>query len=169
MLDYAEARTCRRKILLNYFGEHYPKENCGNCDNCAPRGKIEAVDATREAQMFLSCVARVEQRFGIKYVIDVLRGSEDQRILSNRHHDLSTYGIGKDKKVKYWQSLAHELIAEKYLVQDAENYNILKLTPAAWELMKGERKLGLRNYEEPESIEAARRSPFAASDLPYRS
>lgn len=150
MLSYAESRKCRRKILLNYFGEHYLKENCGNCDNCAPQGKVETLDATREAQMFLSCVARVDQSFGIKYVIDVLRGSNDQRILSNRHHDLSTYGIGKDKKVKDWQSLAHELIAAKYLVQDVNNFNVLRLTPLAWELMKGERKFELRKFEEPE-------------------
>ncbi|MEP7234641.1 MAG: DNA helicase RecQ [Ignavibacteriota bacterium] len=162
MLRYAESRTCRRKMLLAYFGERYPKDNCGNCDNCAPSGKEKSLDATREAQMFLSCVARVEQRFGIKYVIDVLRGSEDQRILSNRHHDLSTYGIGKSQKVKYWQSLAHELIAGKFMIQDSENYGILKLTPAAWELMKGERKLELRTFEEPQ-----RESKTALiSDLP---
>ena len=83
-------------------------------------------------------------------MIDVLRGSNDQRILSNRHHDLSTYGIGKDKKVKDWQSLAHELIAAKYLIQDANNFNVLRLTPLAWELMKGERKFELRKFEESE-------------------
>ena len=168
MLDYAESRTCRRKILLNYFGEHYPKENCGNCDNCTSQGKSDTVDATREAQMFLSCVARVDQRFGIKYVIDVLRGSEDQRILSNRHHDLSTYGIGKEKKVKYWQSLAHELISNKFLIQDVANYNVLRLTPSAWELMKGERKLELRRFDEPVGVTDRLPSalPEAASALP---
>ena len=162
MLDYAESRTCRRKLLLKYFGENYPKENCGNCDNCAPQESVKATDVTREAKMFLSCVARVEQRFGIKYVIDVLRGSNDQRILSNRHHDLSTYGIGKEKPVKYWQSLAHELISSKYVLQDKDNYGILKLTPAAWELMKGERTLELRSFDEPERVS----KPEAASDLP---
>ncbi len=149
MLGYAESRTCRRKLLLKYFGEHYPKDNCGNCDNCAPSGKQASIDATREAQMFLSCVARVDQSFGIKYVIDVLRGSNDQRILHNRHHTLSTYGIGKEQKVKYWQSLAHELISGKFLVQDTNNYNVLRLTPLAWEVMKGERKLELRTFDEP--------------------
>jgi ATP-dependent DNA helicase RecQ len=151
MLSYAESRTCRRKMLLKYFGEYYPKENCGNCDNCVSPQTTEIIDATREAQMFLACVARVEQRFGIKYVIDVLRGSEDQRILSNKHHNLSTYGIGREQKVKYWQSLAHELIAGKFIIQDADNYGILKLTPAAWELMRGERKLELKKHDEPES------------------
>ncbi|MDP4220011.1 MAG: DNA helicase RecQ [Bacteroidota bacterium] len=169
MLDYAESHSCRRKILLNYFGEHYPKENCGNCDNCMSRGASETIDATREAQMFLSCVARIDQRFGIKYVIDVLRGSEDQRILSNRHHDLSTYGIGKDKKVKYWQALAHELISNKYLVQDAANYNVLRLTPAAWEVMKGERKVEIRRIDETaggsDSVASSRPSAQAA-ELP---
>jgi ATP-dependent DNA helicase RecQ len=164
MLDYAESRTCRRKLLLKYFGEFYPKENCGNCDNCAPQESVKAVDATREAKMFLSCVARVEQRFGIKYVIDVLRGSNDQRILSNRHHDLSTYGIGKEKNVKYWQSLAHELINNKYVLQDKDNYGILKLTPAAWELMKGERTLELRTFDVP--VGANGSSPSSLGDQP---
>jgi len=162
MLSYAESRTCRRKLLLKYFGENYPKENCGNCDNCAPSGKQASADATREAQMFLSCVARVDQSFGIKYVIDVLRGSEDQRILSNRHHTLSTYGIGKHEKVRYWQSLAHELISGKFLLQDTNNYNVLRLTPLAWEVMKGERKVELRSFDEPVSTV----KPKASSGLP---
>ncbi|MEI8134807.1 MAG: DNA helicase RecQ [bacterium] len=139
MMDFAQAQTCRRRIILKYFGEYYQKDNCGNCDICTRSNSEVKTDATRDAQMFLSCVARVDQRFGIKYVIDVLRGSEDQRILSNRHHDLSTYGIGKDKKVKFWQALAHDLLGSKYLTQDADNYNVLKLTPLAWEIMKGER------------------------------
>jgi ATP-dependent DNA helicase RecQ len=165
MLDYAESSTCRRKLLLKYFGEYYPKDNCGNCDNCTRSGNIETTDVTREAQMFLSCVSRVDQRFGIKYVIDVLRGSEDQRILSNRHCDLSTYGIGKDKKVKFWQSIAHELISRKYLRQDADNFNVLKLTPEAMAIIRGEQKLALKKYDVPESTRNER-PDSKASDLP---
>ena len=94
MVALAEAVTCRRRVLLGYFGDTLP-EDCGNCDVCTD--PPERFDATVEAQKALSCVYRVDQRFGIKHVIDVLRGAEPERISALGHRRLSTYGIGGDR------------------------------------------------------------------------
>ena len=103
IINYAEASECRHRTLLSYFGEDFPG-NCGNCDNCKYPKPIE--DWTIEAMKFLSCVARTKERFGMTYIIDILRGSKSQKILDRRHEKLSTYGIGKDRTVEEWKNLA---------------------------------------------------------------
>ncbi len=113
MVQYCETHQCRRQVLLNYFGESYPHSDCKTCDNCLRQS--ERVDATREAQMLLSCVKRVSERFGANYVIDVLRGSRAERIFQNGHQHLSTYGIGKDIPKKQWQVIVRELEKQGYL------------------------------------------------------
>ncbi|GAL23484.1 ATP-dependent DNA helicase RecQ [Vibrio maritimus] len=93
MSAFAEAQTCRRQVLLNYFGE-YREQPCGNCDICLDPPKH--FDATQEAQKALSCVYRVNQSFGISYVVEVLRGMSNIRIREHGHDKLTTYGIGRD-------------------------------------------------------------------------
>ncbi len=140
MVALAEAVTCRRRVLLGYFGETLAKD-CGNCDVCTdPPARF---DATVDAQKALSCVYRVEQRFGIKHVIDVLRGADTERIHSLGHDRLSTYGIGGDKSEQEWTSIIRQLIHHGYLEQDIANYSVLKLTPTARPLLKGELRLDL--------------------------
>jgi len=85
MTAYAETGECRRKILLRHFGEEYPEEGCGNCDNCVNPERLEEVDATKMAQMLMSTIVRLRESFGMGYVIDVLCGSEARKILNNRH------------------------------------------------------------------------------------
>jgi len=140
MIALAEAVTCRRRVLLGYFGERLA-EDCGNCDVCT--NPPERFDATVEAQKALSCVYRVGQRFGIKHVIDVLRGADTERVRVLGHTGLSTYGIGADKGEQEWSSIIRQLIHHGFLVQDIANYSVLKLTEAARPLLRGEQTLQL--------------------------
>ncbi len=140
MVAFAEALTCRRRVLLNYFGEEL-KESCGNCDICTE--PPECYDATVDAQKALSCVYRVGQRFGMRHVVDVLRGMDNERIRKLRHNELSTYGIGSDRSDAEWTSLFRQLIHRGYLIQDIANYSVLKLTAEARALLKGESRLEL--------------------------
>ncbi|MEZ4599990.1 MAG: DNA helicase RecQ [Syntrophotaleaceae bacterium] len=138
MVAFAEALTCRRRVLLGYFGDSL-EEDCGNCDICLD--PPETYDATQDAQKALSCVYRVGQRFGAGHVIDVLRGAETQRVRNLGHNRLSTYGIGTHLGKDEWGSLIQQLIHRGYLIQDVGNYSVLKLTEAARPLLRGDLKL----------------------------
>jgi ATP-dependent DNA helicase RecQ len=138
MVGFAEALTCRRRVLLGYFGERL-EEDCGNCDVCLNPPK--RYDATEEAQKALSCVYRVGQRFGMGHVIEVLRGSLSQRIKTLGHDRLSTYGIGRELGQDVWGSLIRQLVHLGYLEQDMGNYSVLKLTAKARPLLRGEERI----------------------------
>ena len=138
MIGFAEALTCRRRVLLGYFGEPLEKD-CGNCDVCL--NPPERYDATVDVQKALSCVYRVGQRFGAGHVIDVLRGSDKKRLRDLGHHRLSTYGIGKALSRDAWGSLIRQLVHLHYLKQDMANYSVLKLTASAHPLLRGEASL----------------------------
>lgn len=138
MVGFAEALSCRRRILLGYFDESLT-EDCGNCDICL--NPPELVDATEDARKALSCVFRVNQRFGMGHVIDVLRGSKKERLLQLRHDKLSTYGIGKENSQQYWGSILRHLVQHGYLEQDVGNYSVLTLNESAWPLLRGEQNL----------------------------
>ncbi len=130
VVHYAESADCRRVALLRYFGEEWPEENCGGCDNCLePR---ETYDGTLPAQKLLSCVYRVWQKsqhgFGLNHVIDVLCGADNVMIRKWRHEELSTYGIGADFSKKEWQVIGRELIRKGLLSQTAEKYSVVELT-----------------------------------------
>ncbi len=140
MVGFAEPLTCRRRVLLGYFGESL-EEDCGNCDICLD--PPQRYDATEDARKILSCVYRVGQRFGAGHVIDVLRGSQNQRILTLGHDRLSTYGIGAETSQEAWGSLVRQLVHLGYLKQDIANYSVLKLTEAARPLLRGEQELDL--------------------------
>jgi ATP-dependent DNA helicase RecQ len=140
VLDYADSYECRRKIQLGYFGESF-SGNCGNCDNCLNPKPVE--DWTIEAQKFLSCVARCRENFGMKYIIDVLRGSKDQRILKNGHDQLSTYGIGKDRSADAWRGLGRSLLHQGILDETTDGYPVLKLNALSWEVMRRQRSVHL--------------------------
>ncbi len=141
MLGYCELATCRRRALLAYFGET-PPERCGNCDNCLQ--PPESWDATEAAQQALSCVYRTGQRFGAGYVIDVLRGKDDERIRRFRHDRLPTFGIGADLDGGRWRSIVRQLVARGLLSVDVDGYGSLRLTPAARPVLRGEARVELR-------------------------
>jgi len=138
MTAFAESQTCRRRVLLNYFNEQL-NEDCGNCDICL--NPPETYDATIDAQKALSCVYRLQQRYGVNYVIDILRGKEEERIKRLAHDQLSTYGIGKELSQTEWYSVFRQLIHLGYLEQDIANYSVLKLTEQARIILRGETKL----------------------------
>lgn len=140
MESFAQCMTCRRIVLLNYFGEHRT-EPCNNCDICLY--PPEQYDALVDAQKVLSCVYRVEQRFGAQYIVDILRGSGRSQIKDNRHNKLSVYGIGKAHSSDYWLSIIRQLIFLGYLRQNISNFNTLQLTENARSILKGEVKLTL--------------------------
>jgi ATP-dependent DNA helicase RecQ len=140
MVAFAEASSCRRRILLGYFDEPMA-EDCGNCDICLH--PPDMIDVTEDARKALSCVYRVDQRFGMGHVIDVLRGSKKGRIMQLGHDGLSTYGIGADKSQEYWGGLLHHLVYGGFLQQDVGNYSVLTLTDAARPVLRGEQILAM--------------------------
>ncbi len=140
MIGFTQALSCRRRVLLGYLGER-TESDCGNCDVCLD--PPELYDATQDAQKALSCVYRLGGRFGAGHVVDVLRGSEKQRVIDLRHDRLSTYGIGADVSVDTWRSLLQQLVHLGYLYQEMGQYPVLKLTPAATPVLKGEETLML--------------------------
>jgi ATP-dependent DNA helicase RecQ len=140
MNAFAEAQTCRRQVLLNYFGE-YREKPCGNCDICLDPPKH--FDATEQAQKALSCVYRVNQNFGIGYVVEVLRGMQNIRIRENGHDKLSTYGLGRDHSHDYWVSIFRQLIHKGLLQQNITRNSTLQLTAEARPLLRGETPLQL--------------------------
>jgi ATP-dependent DNA helicase RecQ len=133
MVAYAETAGCRRVALLAHFGDRYPAETCGSCDVCLGLGEVlEEADATVQANKFLSCVKRTGERFGAGYVVDVLLGSKNERLLGLGHANLSTYGIGKEWTRSQWLDLSRQLLRKGYLAKD-EEYGVLSLTPKAYD------------------------------------
>jgi ATP-dependent DNA helicase RecQ len=124
MVGLCETRACRRKYLLNYFGEDAP-DYCGSCDNCL--NKPELTESTVIAQKILSTVYRVNQSFGMRYVIDILKGSNSEKI-REAHKKLSVYGIGKDKPKEEWAHYIRELLHYGYLQNSGGEYPLMKLT-----------------------------------------
>ena len=150
MRRFATVVRCRHAALSAYFGEVYPGENCGACDFCL--GEVEGVrDSTVLAQKVLSCVARVEQRFGVEHVVDVLSGASSERILRWGHEKLSTYGILKDVPRKTLTNLVYQLIDAGLLERTPGDRPALKLNALSWEVMRGGRVVTLVQAKESKS------------------
>jgi ATP-dependent DNA helicase RecQ len=146
LVGYCESMSCRRAMLLANFGETYcgngDGEPCLNCDNClAP---AETWDGTVAAQKALSCVYRSGQRFGAAHLIDILRGSDSERIRQFGHDRLSTYGVGTDLDARTWRGVFRQLVASGLLAVDAEGHGGLRLTPASKPVLQGQRQVMLR-------------------------
>ncbi len=139
MVKYAETELCRRIPLITYFGEKYDEEFCGMCDSCLSSAK-EYHDVTVAAQKFFSCIKRTGEIFGANYIIDILHGSASQKILSNNHHMLTTYNIGKEYTKKQWQHLARQFVYKGFLSQSPE-FGSLKLTELANEVLFKNKKV----------------------------
>jgi ATP-dependent DNA helicase RecQ len=157
MVGFAESLTCRRRVLLGYLGEQRDQD-CGNCDVCLD--PPQTFDATTAARKVLSCVYRVQQRFGIKHVVDVLRGADTERIRKFNHEQLTTWGIGLERSHAEWVSIARQLIHRGYLLQDIADFSVLKLTPSALQLLRGEQTLELarpRVDEKPVSKKSSKK------------
>lgn len=148
MLGLCEAASCRRQILLRYFGED-AGESCGNCDNCLyPPQRWNATEAVQKA---LSCIYRTGQRFGVNHLISVLRGADSENIRRHHHQTLSTYGIGQDISTHAWRDIYRQLVAQQLVVVDAEAYGALKLTEACRSIFQGKKEIWLRLEQAPKA------------------
>ncbi len=135
IVRYAEdERICRRKPLLNYFGESTSADNCSNCDNCTS-APTPLTDITIYAQKFLSCVKRADEKFGAGHIVDILLGSKNEKVLRWEHDKLSTYGIGTELTKKQWMHIARQLLMMGYVKQEGE-YHTLSLTARALEALR---------------------------------
>jgi ATP-dependent DNA helicase RecQ len=139
MAQFGDLKTCRRKFLLHYFSED-AAEKCGHCDNCLKT--FERFDGTVIAQKALSAVYRTQQRMGITYLVDFLRGAKSQKIW-DQHKTLPTYGIGKDISKDTWLAYFRELIEQGYLAQTNGQYPALVLTDKSADVLKGKIKVEL--------------------------
>ena len=131
---YAESSVCRRKMLLHYFGEDYPKDNCGNCDNCLhPKVKI---DATKETVIVLKAVKALKEDFRSDYVIDFVKGRDTDDIKDHKHDLLPEFGEGEGCDIKIWNPVIRQSIIAGFLKKDVENYGVLKITKGGLDFIK---------------------------------
>jgi ATP-dependent DNA helicase RecQ len=141
MLGLCETTKCRRQNLLNYFGQEL-REPCGNCDACL--NPPELWDGSVEAQKFMSAIYRTGQNFGAGHVIDVLRGSENEKIKERAHDKLSVYGIGRELTKNDWSHIARQLLSQGVIQIKDWEYKTLALTDKSWPILKGEASIKLR-------------------------
>ena len=151
MQDFADSRVCRRKILLQYFGEEL-QEDCGNCDNCETT--FEEHDGTEDAQKLLSTVARLEWSYGLAHIVDILRGSQAQKITAAQKA-LSTHGIGADKSKQHWMSIGKELIQQGWLDQSVGKFPVVELNGRSWEVLRGQAQVMLTAFKETKPVKKA--------------
>jgi ATP-dependent DNA helicase RecQ len=134
--------VCRHKALVTYFNQNYEHETCAACDLCLGDAELVA-DAPVVAQKILSCVARVKESYGAGHVIAVLRGQDEEKLKRLKHDQLTTFGLLKDRRAAELRTFIHQLIGQGVLEQSAGEYPLLKLNPASWEVMKGQRQVRL--------------------------
>ncbi len=165
MTFYATGSKCLRNFILTYFGETAP-QNCNNCSNC--QANFIEVDITEDAQMILSCIYRMKERFGITMIIDVLRGSKSERLLSMGLNQLSTYNISK-KSAADLRLIVDYLLCEGYLAKTDEQYSVIKLQAKAKDILYHGQKLTMKvaipAKKEPKSTKAPKGKTAAASQV----
>lgn len=131
---YAESSVCRRKQLLHYFGEIYKQENCGNCDNCLhPKTKFEAKEYVVTV---LEAVHEVKQLFKAKHIINILTGKNTATLKNFKHHKLESFGKGMEKDEKFWNAIIRQMLIERLLIKDIDNYGLLKVSPEGNRFLK---------------------------------
>lgn len=153
VVAFASSTACRRRMLLDYFGETYTRDNCASCDVCL--GLHELTDCTVEAQMLLSAIVRTDSRFGAAHLIDILTGSKNQKIRDSGHDRLKVYGIGKEHDKKFWRRLIDDLIARKAIGRSEGLYPMLYLLDGGVRILKGEEKVELVRITEKKGKSAA--------------
>ena len=148
---YAESSICRRKILLHYFGEDYPKDNCGMCDNCRhPQKKIEA---TKLLIIVLKSVRALNENFRQEYIIDFVKGRATDDIKAHKHNDLDEFGLGENENPKVWNPVIRQALINGYLRKDVEAYGIIKLT-----------ELGIKFLDNPKEFTIVLDREFKSDD-----
>ena len=148
---YAESNRCRRKILLNYFGEDYPQENCGNCDNCLHPKKL--FEGQEYLATVLELVDSMKENFKVDHLANILAGETNSIIKSYKHHLSEFFGMGKDKGVKFWIAIIRQAVVMHFLHKDLEQYGLISITPKGKEFL-----------ENPHSVMMAEDREFADGD-----
>jgi ATP-dependent DNA helicase RecQ len=157
MLGFCEITSCRRQALLAYFDDHMPNP-CGNCDTCLE--PADTWDGTESARMALSTAYLTGQRFGVNHLIDVLRGSEGEKIFQFEHHTISVYGIGKTLSNDQWRSVFRQLVARGLLSVDLERFGALRLEERCRPLLRGLETIELRRDLKQKTTKRQTRSPL---------
>jgi ATP-dependent DNA helicase RecQ len=151
---YAESSVCRHRLLLHYFGEDFPSENCGSCDNCIhPKAKFEGKDHLKVA---LEAVLSVKQQFKAKHIVNILIGKNSTTIKSYKHNQLEEFGKGADEDERFWNGVVHQALLKQLLVKDIDNYGLLKITQEGLKFLKKPYSIMLtrdHDYENPEEEE----------------
>ncbi len=163
MLALCETTSCRRQLLLAHFGEHMA-EPCGHCDNCVE--PVPGWEATEPARLALSAVYRTGSRYGVEYLVEVLRGEKTDRIVANGHDTLAVFGRGTDLGDKEWRSVFRQLLARGFLQPDAEGYGALQLDESCRPLLRGDVQLMLRR-EQARTATPKRTGGRPALDIPH--
>lgn len=135
VVEYAEHAVCRRRRLLGFFGEDYPEDNCRTCDICT--GVVETSDITRDAQIIMSAISRTGQRFGAGHISDIVSGADTKKVRELKHHEIKTFGAGKNKNKQHWRFIVNELLAQEMLMQEGHPYPVLKLTQKGTDVLYG--------------------------------
>ena len=161
MLALCEQVHCRRQALLHYFGDHL-EQPCNNCDTCLET--VETWDGTLVAQQALSCIYRTGQRFGVGYLIEVLRGKATERIVGFGHDKQSTFGIGKALDEQQWSSVFRQLVARGLVAVNFDHFGVLQLTDACRPILRGEQQLILRKDIKPEKTKSGKKSAGRSTD-----
>lgn len=146
VVAFASSTVCRRRMLLDHFGESYPCENCASCDVC--EGMHEVSDCTVEAQMLLSAIVRTDSRFGAAHLVDILLGSKNQKIKEFGHDRLKVYGIGKEHDRKFWRRMIDDLIARKSVGRSEGLYPTIYLLDGGVRILKGEERVEMQRIRE---------------------
>jgi ATP-dependent DNA helicase RecQ len=161
MLALCEQVHCRRQALLHYFGDHL-EQPCNNCDTCLET--VETWDGTLVAQQALSCIYRTGQRFGVGYLIEVLRGKATERIVGFGHDKQSTFGIGKELDEQQWSSVFRQLVARSLVAVNFDHFGVLQLTDACRPILRGEQQLILRKDIKPGKAKSGKKSAGRSAD-----
>ena len=182
MVRYATTHACRRKQLLNYFGEAYPPRSAPPdnalagitdpretvplpcCDIC--RGEVERIDATEDAQITLSAIARTGERFGINHIVSVIIGEDSDRIRQLGHDRIRTYGAGKDRDKRHWRLVIDNLLAQGFIRQTTGDYPTLRFQPASREVLFGDREVHVLKTKKLAPRSRRRKKPGEASAGP---
>ena len=159
MLGFCEITSCRRHALLAYFDEE-SSPSCGNCDCCLE--PVATWDGTEAARMALSVAYRTEQRFGVNHLIDVLRGSNSDKIFQFGHQKLTSYGIGKETDSNQWRSVFRQLVSRGYMSVDLERYGALVLEEKCRPILRGEETIQLRRDIKPKTIRQQTKTSLTA-------
>jgi ATP-dependent DNA helicase RecQ len=164
-VSYAESSVCRRKLLLHYFGEEYPKDNCEACDNCLhPKVQFEGSDAVVTV---LETILAVKEKFKADHIANIISGKVTSAIKSYRHHKLEYFGAGEEKDERFWNMVIRQALISKLLTKDIENYGLLKVTQKGLDFLENPTSFMLtedHDYAEPDEEENAFGAKTAAVD-----